>query len=102
MNNDFKMAMCENDENYEVFVKFGDKVTKVSDSEIFFLLSYNDKEEDNVFCNSNVSKETLHKFMCMIDSAIGSLIASIKASPFVESDVEACKNIFEGTLDKKE
>jgi hypothetical protein len=37
----------------------------------------------------------------MIDSAVGSLIASIKVSPFVESDVKACENIFEGTLDKK-
>lgn len=99
---DFKIGFCENPKEGTVHIQFNGKMTDISDSEIFFVLSFNNKvNKDNVMITSNVDKGNFAKFMRLLQISIDDLVETFDKTDKMSPSEQVCENILNshrGTL----
>jgi hypothetical protein len=92
MDKDMKIAIGAMGDG--VYSVFGDKVTKVSDAPLFFMICHSGKSGDNnVLCLTNATKDNIEgiKEVCM--GTIESLEIAVGIAPNLTDSSDMCQGI---------
>ena len=92
MDKDMKLAIGAMGDG--VYSVFGDKVTKVSDAPLFFMIAHSgENRDDNVLCITNATKDNLEHIKEVFMSTMKSLEIAVGIAPNLTDSSDICQDI---------